>query len=75
MMTFRLDSVLSNVIAQTADSCFSHVLRQERANVALATKHKVRMTCHLTHTGKPVLAQIVTKNGKLTETHKLKILE
>ena len=50
MMAFGLNSVLGDVIAEPTEGSFAEFFTaKERVAVALAAKHQVRMTSHLTH--------------------------
>lgn len=49
----RLDSILGELVAKSANSTFPSLILDEHAGVVLAAKNKVRMARHLTHTGEP----------------------
>ena len=51
--TLRLDSVLGELVTKSTNSTLSSLILEEHADVVLAAKNKVRVACHLTHTGEP----------------------
>ena len=51
--TFCLNSILRELVAKSANSTFSVFVLHEHAGVVLASKNKIRVARHLTHTGEP----------------------
>jgi len=51
----RLNGILCNVIADTADGGFSDLIRAKRVGVCFALEHEIGMASHLPHSSETVL--------------------
>ena len=53
VVALRLDSIFSELVAETTHSAFSCFVCEEDSGIVLAAQNKVRMASHLTHTREP----------------------